>query len=390
MKTKILHACFFTPLANGIWGLPMLIWGLPGVAKTAAIHALGKHFGLHVEHLAPGERGEGAFGVTPVPEVKDGQTVLRYPPPEWVENLRHDGKEEVGIVFVDELNTAPPALQPALLGAIQERRIGGHTFGPRVRVLGAANPVGQAAGGWDIAPPVANRLGHLDWPSPDAEEWANWLLGGAAEQETLDALVEEKRVMAAWPEAYAKSAGLVSAFVRRRPELLHKMPAEGDPAQSRAWPSPRTWDYATRARASAEVHALSPVDTDELLCAFIGHGAAGELVTWTQEQDLPSPADLLDGKSKFEHDPKRLDRTEAVLSCCAALVVPAKAEHRYARATALWDLMNKVMEDAKDVVVPAISALIHAKLQKSETARPVLAKMHSVVEAAGLKSGSRR
>lgn len=287
-------------------------------------------------------------------------------------------------------NTAPPALQPALLGAIQERRIGGHTFGPRVRMIGAANPVGHAAGGWDLAAPVANRLGHIDWPSPEVDEWGAWMMGGAEDVIGMDSSAEERRVMAAWPEAFAKATGLATAFVRRRPELLHKMPADGSPEQSRAWPSPRSWEYATRARAAAEIHSLSPVETDEFVTAFIGAGPAGEWGQWIDEADLPEPALVLDGKQKFEHNPERLDRTMAVLSSCAALVAPAKAAKRKDRSKALWGILAGVMDDAKDIVVPAMQAMVRAGLQKQTEARPVLAKMHSVVSAAGMTAGGRR
>jgi len=388
MKTSIMKAALFTPLSDGRWGLPLILWGPPGIAKTATARLMAKIWQFHCEALAPGERGEGAFGVTPVPVENGHGTVLDYPPPEWVRSLRLEDDSEAGVVFLDELNTAPPALSPALLGAIQERRIGGHCFGPRVRVIGAANPVGHAAGGWDLAAPVANRLGHIDWPAPEPDEWGTWLVGGENESvEVRDPLAEEARVLKAWSGAFAKAAGLAAAFVRRRPELLHKMPPDGDPAQSRAWPSPRTWEYAVRARASAEVHGLSDVEQEELIAAFIGSAAAGEWCVWIDEADLPEPADVLDGKTKWKHDPMRLDRTAAVLSSCAALVAPAKAEKRKARAEAMWKLMGEIMKDAKDVVVPAMKSMVQAGLHRSKEATPVLAKMHSVVSAAEMTGG---
>jgi hypothetical protein len=73
------------------------------------------------ELLSPGERGEGAFGVTPIPGIgQTGGMVLSYPMPDWTEKFA-DG---VGIVFVDEISSSPPSIQPYLLGLLQERRIG--------------------------------------------------------------------------------------------------------------------------------------------------------------------------------------------------------------------------------------------------------------------------
>src|SRR5260370_41568839 len=97
MPDKTLHILLFTPLSSGGWGLPVLWWGPPGVGKSAVIEELEHRYGLPVETLSPGERGEGAFGVVPVPV--DG--VLRYPPPDWVTRMA-DG----GIVFLDEISVA--------------------------------------------------------------------------------------------------------------------------------------------------------------------------------------------------------------------------------------------------------------------------------------------
>jgi hypothetical protein len=371
-------------MSGGRWGLPLILWGAPGTAKSATIVELARLYGLPCEVLSPGERGEGAFGVTPVPQQIPGDgMMLTYPPPEWVAGLRDKDGEERGIVFVDEINTCPPAIQPALLGLIQERRIGGHQLGPRVRVLGAANPVNQSAGGWDLAPPVANRGGHVEWPPPTVPYWNSWLRSQTEEQETpRNPLLEEEMVLAAWPAAWAWAIGVITGFLGVRPELLHKMPPDGSPEQGRAWPSPRTWEYATRALASARIHGLDDETTDELLSAFIGAAAAGELATWMIEADLPDPAALLDGTVVFTPDPRRLDRTEAVLSACACLVVPSRADKRQARAAALWTLCALVAEQAKDAVIPAAIALCRAGLQGVKEAKPVLAALHDVISAA--------
>jgi MoxR-like ATPase len=318
----------------------------------------------------------------------DKRTVLRYPPPEWVEALLVEG-EEVGLVFLDEINTAPPALQPALLGAIQERRIGGHAFGPRVRVLAAANPTGQAAGGWDLAAPVANRLGHLDWAPPTAEEWGAWLLSGAnGDGQTIDAQAEEARVMAAWPDAFARASGKVAAFLRRRPELLHKMPNDGDPQMSRAWPSPRTWEYATRALASAAIQGLSEEATSELCAAFVGNAAEAELATWLATLDLPDPAEVLAGKVNWEPDFTRLDRTEAVLSGCAAIVAAHNKTNKALAAKdaeALWALLLKC-DRAKDLTVTAAKLLVDLGYVAGRGALAALAGLNAVMQAAGGRS----
>lgn len=388
MNNKLLKALVFTPMEGRFWGAPAYLWGLPGIAKSATFKALGKSLGWRVEILSPSERGEGAFGVVPVPDKVGAKTVLTYPAPDWVAEMEALGE---GLVIVEEIGSCPPALQPALLGLVQDRRIGGHVLSPRIRVMGAGNPVNVAAGGQDLAPPVANRGGHFDCTPPPAEKWIEWLLGAAQTEEVaaFDATAEEARVMARWPEVFGTCAARVAGFIKRSPSLLHVMPPEGNPAASRAWPSHRTWEYATRVYASGVVQGLTPSDQEALMAAFIGTGPAGEFWTWLNAADLPDPAELLDGKVTFAHEGRRQDRTLVVLNSCAALVAPVAeagkpANTRKDRAMALWKLIDEVSEVAPDLGIPAMRKLIEAKLQTVDGALKVMAKLAPTVTAAGM------
>jgi len=432
MQSDIIKAAVFTPLRGGFWGLPLLCWGEPGTAKTAVIEMLAGMFGMPCETLSPSERGEGAFGCVPVPsmaiddlsylgalsqrltdllggksklsfeaahaqalrELPRPDMVLNYPRPEWTNKFMATGR---GIVFVDEATSTPPALQAPLMGLILARRIGGFVLPKGVRVLSAANPVELAAGGFDLAAPVANRLGHIDFTKPTAEEHVQFMLrgddtGNDAEVK-INAIDEEARVMAAWGNAWAKAVGLETSFITKRPGLKNVCPKAGDPKASRAWPSDRTWEMATRALASADVHGLSQTETEVFVEAFIGAGTAGELFTFMADQDLPDPAKLLDGTETFAHKATRIDRTVAVLGACAALVTPKAADKRKDRAAAFWGLLEKMAEGSKadlDIIVPAVHALIEADLHVMVEASKPLAKIQPVLRAAGITPGKRK
>ncbi|KKN38755.1 hypothetical protein LCGC14_0750180 [marine sediment metagenome] len=410
MNTRILRATLFTPGLYGRWGIPLNLEGKPGTAKTATWQALSHESGLHLETVIASIREPSDFLGLPIPirdnaerlqvinwmrskmpnvkvvDVKPNEiafAITDYAPPAWAIRAtiaRH------ALVFFDEFNTAPPAVQAALLRVILEGMVGERELPKTVRFAMAMNSTEDAAGGWDIAPPLANRVGHAVWESPDPEVWCDWRIGGGGTNGKFgDAAAEEARVMEAWDIPFAQACGLVAAFIRTRPELLMKMPSEGDPQASKAWPSPRTWDFLTCALAGSMVHNLAEEDRDEWISCYVGTEPAGELITFLANADLPNPADLLDGKVKWTHDPNRLDRTAAVLSACAAYVTSKSTEKREKRAAALWKLMAPIVEDAADVTVPAGRTLCRARLALGKEAKPVLVKLQPVLKAAGIQ-----
>lgn len=382
---RLIKVAWFTPGYNGRWGLPIAFRASPGMSKTAQIREIAAECGLPCEILSPGERGEGAFGVVPVPD----EGVLTYPPPEWIQKFYPQAKGKTatprGVVFVDELTTAPPALQPPLLGLFLEGRIGGTELPSGVRCIAAYNDVDEAAAGYDLPPPLANRMGHIPFDPGGTEEWTDWLVGanGSHFKQTVDSEAEEARVLSAWPDAFALAKGKAIAFLRTRPALLHKMPPPHDPAASKAWPSRRTWEFAVRALASCAIHGAEEDVETQLIAAFVGDAIAGELYTYLRDEDLPDPAEILDGNIEFTHDKKRLDRSFAILAACTALVVPENAKKRDARGKHLWEIITKIAKDgAKDVVFGAAQRLARTGHLRHVEARPALAMLQGVMEAA--------
>lgn len=387
MDTKAIIRCvLFTPTARG-WGLPILLWGPPGVGKSDIIEELGEEHGLVTEILSPGERGEGAFGVIPVPERDEhGSMSIAYPPPAWARRMMAT-RGQRGLVFVDELTTAPPIVQPALLGLIQAKRIGATQLPNGVRVIGAANPPNQAASGWELPAPVANRLGHVQWHPPSVEVWTSWLLGDQTERAPVRAASElELHVEAAWDGAYARAKGAVASFMRTRPTLLHAMPRVGSPQIARAWPSHRSWANATRAIAGAQVHGLGEEERDSLVSGFIGDAAYSEFSAYSLRLDLPDPIALLEGRVKFVPDNGRIDVTFAVLSACSAVILSTdlKSLAYDTRASAFWKLLDQVGLDQIDIVIPAASAVIKSPAASNKAAIPILNKISPILRQVGI------
>ncbi len=373
---NILRAAMFCLTPDGFWGLPLLLWGEPGIGKSALVRQLALMFGLDFLRMSPAEQGEGRFGVVPVPG-SDG--LLHYPPPADVVSRFSSGR---GMLFVDEISTAPPALQAPLLGMVQFRNLGAHTFPNGVRVLGAANEARDAAGGWDLSPPLCNRFGHLNYTGLEADDWAGALLNGFRSNTTTvePAQALEERVLAAWPAADAQARGLVGGFIARNPALLHKRPAKG--SNDKAWPSRRTCEYASIALASATVHGLNEQETDELIGAFVGTAWVTEFRQWAVNLDLPLASDVLDGKVKFSHDERRPDRTVVVLGSCAAFIGKDKNPDRI---DMFFRIVADVAKVAPDFTMSPMRAVLGAGIVfKPGAQAKILSGLLPMLKAAGL------
>ncbi|HVT67257.1 MAG TPA: MoxR family ATPase, partial [Trebonia sp.] len=215
--------------------VPVLLWGAPGTGKTSAIRAMAEAMGLPCETVIASIREPSDFAGLPV--ITDG--TVHFAPPRWAQRLAAAG---TGILFLDELSTAPPAVQAALLRVVLERTVGDLALPPAVAVVSAANPPEQAADGWDLSAPLANRLCHLTWEiTPQAI--ADGLASGW-EAPSVPSFPD------GWEAGEQLIRGLVAAFLRVRPALA-LAPPEDAAAAGRGWPSPRTWEMAARLTAAA-------------------------------------------------------------------------------------------------------------------------------------------
>lgn len=376
---RLLWAAFFTPIGEHPdprfageenWGAPILLIGEPGTAKTDKIYQLSRAIAAMLYSLKPGAQGEAAFGVTPVPhtvETPDGEKmmVLDYPPPWWL--ARFGAKP--AILFLDEINTVGRSAQAPLLGAIQEKQIGSSFAGPRTRVWGAMNRTEEAAGGHDLAPPVANRLCHVPWEPPSVPKWNTHMINRSkryskkqeeAKTRQIDALKEEERVLKEWPAAYARAVGLITAFSEKFSDQWHQnMPKANDPKASGPWCSLRSKTNATLALASSYVHGLDADTRDAFMSGFVGEDFVTEFSEYASQLNIPNAADFLDGKVEFEHNPHRIDRTAALLNECAATLVPEDCKNRDKRAKAMFEFFDSISDTAIDAVASVVISSLH-------------------------------
>ncbi|GGY26645.1 AAA family ATPase [Streptomyces tanashiensis] len=320
--------------------LPVLLWGEPGIGKTAALTQLAASLDLPLTTVIASVHEPTDFSGLPVVGDDPAEQGVPMAPPEWAVRLVRAGR---GLLFLDELSTAPPAVQAALLRLVLERRIGTLLLPPDVRIVAAANPRSSAADGWELSPPLANRFVHLRW-THDTEVVVRGL-GGVWPRATLPRLAPEK-LTGAVDVARRAVCGLLTA----RPALVHRLPS-GEAMRGGPWPSPRSWEMALRLIAFASAAGVSRDVLSQLVRGVVGDGPGLELLAWLDRMDLPDPELLLADPEGAEL-PERGDRRQAALEGVVEAVARRPEKSRW---DAAWALLARALESgAPDlVVVPA-------------------------------------
>jgi MoxR-like ATPase len=247
-------ALFLNGLIQNRLKLSTMIWGPPGIGKSSIVAQTAERHGLDCVDLRLSQLAPTDLRGLPVADAG----VSRWFPPEFLP------REGAGVLFLDEINLAPPAMQGIAQQLILDRKVGSYTVPDGWYIWAAGNRKEDRAAVFDMPAPVANRFLHVE-VGPDFESF----------------------------KAYALASGIheqVLAFLSFRPALLHKL----DPQQP-AWPSPRSWVMASDLhRAGLEVAAAIGSATATEFHAYVelySNLPNLELVLAGQGDDIPFPTE---------------------------------------------------------------------------------------------------
>ena len=276
--------------------VPVILWGPPGQGKTSVIKQIASDQNRHLEVILASIREPQDFAGLPM--LSQGTATLM--PPDWAKRL---AEVKDGILFTDEVNTAPPSVQAALLRVCLDKVAGDCHLGDDTSVIAAANPPEQAADGWDLAPPLANRFCHINWDLPAevvrdglAGNWVSFTVKNPDSKKLKDSLIAERAALA--------------GFLSSRPDLTTVLP-KSSAEQGRAFPTPRSWEmvailsgWITACDLDASVRRIA-------VMGCVGIGPAAEYLTYRDNIDLPNPEEIIASPKNFVL-PNRMDKIYVV------------------------------------------------------------------------------
>lgn len=345
-------------------GLPVLIQGMPGEAKTAYIQALAIATKRHLETVIASIRDASEIGGLPV----DRPEGIILHPPAWANRLVA-AAERGGILFFDEITCTMPSGQAALLRVIHEKVVGELTLPSTTWMIAAANPPEVAANGWELSPPMANRFIHLNW-EVNTNDWMDGMINGFQPPAV-------KTIPSNWRDSIPGARALIASFIRVRPALLRGFPKDSAD-RAGAWPSPRTWDMAASVYAAFEAAGEDPLQG---IAACVGDSAAKEFAAYVSNLDLPDPEDLLRDPSNIVWPDKRDDKAFAMITSVVSAVI---ARNQPKRWEASWKVLSSANRAGKaDLVVIVCKTLLKNKPAGATQPVTELAELAEILKRAG-------
>jgi len=264
---------------------PVMLWGPPGVGKSQIVaQVAAKHdapvIDIRLSQMEPSDLRGIPFRV--------GEHV-EWAIPALLPNAKRHGT--MGVLFLDEITSAPPSVSAAAYQLILDRRLGEYQVPDGWAIIAAGNRQGDRGVTYTMPAPLANRFSHFDF-EVYLDDWVAW--------------------------AYLNSIDdRVIAFLRFRPELLFDFDPAHNPV---AFPSPRSWEFAHCALQKFGDNEGLLLGT---LQACVGSAAGIELHAFIANLDnMPDLEAILRGEEVSI--PQEIDLQYAVAAALVGRAIPVK------------------------------------------------------------------
>jgi len=198
------------------------------------------------------------------------------------------------IWFFDEITQAPPLVQNVLQQVVLDRVINEEALSDKVFIVAASNRLEDYANVFDMSAPLANRFYHYTLLPPSEKEWTSWAINAGVHP-------------------------AVVGFINFQPSKLFMAPKSG--MNITAWPSPRTWEFASDIVKILE--KTNPNLMEQAVASAVGQGVAAEFMGFYKlqvkiniDEILKDPAKNL---SKYLTNPQEeIDKKYAIISAAVS------------------------------------------------------------------------
>lgn len=256
--------------------MPVFIHGSPGIGKSYIVHDLAAKHGWQISDVRLSQLD--AVDLRGVPAVENGAT--KWMPPSFFP------EEGEGILFLDELNSAPPSVQAAVYQLILDRKVGEYHLPDGWRIVCAGNRTTDRGIVFRLPSPLANRMVHLV-AEARFDDYKTWAIENGVHP-------------------------YVIAFLGFRPDLL-SLESPKDSETNPAFATPRSWTMLSSVlQKNDAVHTIHP-----LVYGAVGYAAGTEFLAFLKVfNELPDVDAILAGNA-----PEELPQSPGALYALTAALV---------------------------------------------------------------------
>jgi len=242
---------------------PIFLWGPPGIGKSDIVKQMGEELEAHVIdiRLSLWEPTD----IKGIPYFDSDNGKMAWAPPIELPDGVMSKKYKQIILFMDEMNSAAPAVQAAAYQLVLNRRVGTYHLPDNVLIVAAGNRESDKGVTYRMPAPLANRFVHLEM-KVDWDDYFGWATENRIHKDVVGFLSFSKK------------------------DLYDFDPKSG----SRAFATPRSWSFVSELLFDEEEDENTLTD---LVSGAIGEGLAVKFMAHRKiASKMPKPEDILSGK----------------------------------------------------------------------------------------------
>jgi hypothetical protein len=244
---------------------PIFLWGPPGIGKSdivAQITAGLTNSYLIDIRLSLWEPTD----IKGIPYFDANEGKMVWGAPAELPDEAMAAKYDYIVLFLDEMNSAAPAVQAAAYQLILNRRVGQYRLPDNVIIVAAGNREADKGVTYRMPAPLANRFVHLEM-AVNFDDWFSWAVNNKVHQDVVGYL------------QFAKA------------DLYDFDPKSA----SRSFATPRSWSFVSELLDEQ----LDEGTTTDLVAGAVGEGLAIKFMAHRKiAASMPDPSDILAGKVK--------------------------------------------------------------------------------------------
>jgi len=244
---------------------PMFLWGPPGIGKSEVVADITAELSGFMIDLRLGQMDPTDIRGIPFYNKELGK--MDWAPPIDLPDAELASQYPVIVLFMDEMNSAAPAVQAAAYQLVLNRGIGKYHLPDNVVMIAAGNRESDKGVTYRMPTPLANRFVHVEMRA-DFVTWQEWAVKNQIHKDVVGYL------------SFAK-------------QDLYDFDAK---SSSRAFATPRSWVFVSEL---LEDEDLDDVTATDLIAGTVGEGLAVKFQAHRKiAGKLPRAEDVLSGKEK--------------------------------------------------------------------------------------------